>query len=434
MKIACVYIRDDKYVFRSMRHDPSTETPLGMAYISAALKSAGHDTEVFTVSSQANIKKIFYNVARYGLFAVSVAAFSDWRLSAHFAKQAKKNFPNAKIILGGICVTLMPDEIFADENIDAICIGEGEAVVARYAEMVANNKYEAISGLWIKTPNGVLKSSNVAVIANLDTLPYPDREGFSKSKDTDLKPLRGNKDGYYKITLTRGCKGKCIYCATGALSGELRYRSPESVLGEVKYLKDKYGKVNAVFLEAETFLDIEKLKQLCCLLKEYNESLDKKINFKLRINFAPSFLDDDIITCLRQANVDFLVFGVESGCLQMRKFLKRPHYTNEQIVEFCARLSKAGIKPHVNIMYCHPFETAKSFKETLNFLKAARPDSFSLSRLTPMPGTELYAMKYKKKWFSPLDFLRVYTLRLRVYLSYKSFRQTINLMLEPFFR
>ena len=147
------------------------------------------------------------------------------------------------------------------------------------------------------------------------------------------------------------------------------------------------------------------------------------------MNFTPNLLKDDcfIIDYLKKANIKSIAFGLESGSLRLRQKLHRPYYENEQFIKFCNKLVDNNITTMAFVMYCYPFETKETYKETINCLLKSNVDYVSYTWLTPFKGTLLYNETQKQYKDAPLiDKWRFLTFKFRLMSIYfKDIRKTI---------
>ena len=438
MHVCCIYIRNNinsshELSHYEMRYDI---IPLGISYISSSLKQAGYTTEMF-YCTPINYDKIATDVEKIpDVFAVSIASYPDYVLFQKLIVVLKKYFAKAKVVIGGQHPTLSPDNILSDTGIDALCIGAGEVAIVEYVKMVEKGEYEKTNNLWIKNANGeIIKADKIMSITSLDALPFPDREIWNKW-------ILKNNTTRHKISLGRGCKYNCIYCSNMMLNRVsnneyVKHRSVDSILDEIKYIVRKYPQVQSIYFDDENVLcDKNFFKQLCIELKKYNDSLKQRINFSLKINFTPNLLkeDSDIVLLMKEANIDWIQFALESGSLDVRKKLNRPYYTNEQIIEFFNKLRELNMHSVCYVMYCHPFETRKTYLQTVDCLKKCKPTIIECSLLIPIKNTPLYVLVQKNKYPKAgiIDKYRFFTLRWRVYKTYKNFKEALFLSVEPF--
>ena len=85
-------------------------------------------------------------------------------------------------------------------------------------------------------------------------------------------------------------------------------------------------------------------------------------------------------------------------------------------------------------MYCYPFETKKTYNETINLLKECKPSLVNVSFLRPDPDTKLYNFhkEHNIKEPSMYEVFMWLTLKWKIYLSYKSLKEVIILLFKSF--
>jgi len=117
---------------------------LGIEYLSAALKKAGHQTSLVFDSSLCNtfqlfvknINRIFLNDKETvesilntlpDLVAFSVV-YDDYAWTCNIASKLKQKKPDILIIFGGINPTCIPEEVIKHQFVDFVCVGAQEKV------------------------------------------------------------------------------------------------------------------------------------------------------------------------------------------------------------------------------------------------------------------------------------------------------------------
>ncbi|MEA5000525.1 MAG: radical SAM protein [Endomicrobiaceae bacterium] len=406
------------------------QVPLGISYISSSLKEAGHTTEMLLYTKH-NTNTVLETIKkRPSVFAISIASPDDFvtAQTSILFENIKKRYQDAKIILGGTGITLLSDNLWGArdrlQDIDALCIGEGEKALVEYVAEVAANRFYKTDNLIIKdNDHHWIKYEKAFFIKNLEDLPYPDMDGWDDFVKTGEKVQ-------IQLSISRGCCNQCIYCsnqlfAHKAVGNFYRVREVESVVKEVDYLYKKYKNLEYILFQAESgIVNLNYFVNLCKALIKYNENKQDKLQFAIALNFMPSFLNNNVklADLIRDANITMLRFSVESGSLEIREKIKRPYYTNEQIITFCERLRANHIKYKLSAMYCFPFETKQTYAMTIELLRKCKPDSVDISFLKSFTGTPLYILLKEigdpKVKFA--DFYRWITCKLRVYMGYKS--------------
>lgn len=87
---------------------------------------------------------------------------------------------------------------------------------------------------------------------NLDYIPLPnlDLVDFNKNKFIGAKPVGALPSMH--IMATRECPFHCTFCNKSVWVHTVRFRKPELILEEIKWLHEKYG-VKEIFFQDDTF-------------------------------------------------------------------------------------------------------------------------------------------------------------------------------------
>lgn len=165
----------------------------------------------------------------------------------------------------------------------------------------------------------------------------------------------------------------------------MRFHSLEYVMEQIRTAVDRYG-VQAIHFEDDTFgADRERLLTLCDMI--CNEGLHKRIQWEclLRVDQAEA----ELLKQMKQAGCIQIEYGFESGSdTALRRLGKNASL--EQNRRAVRLMREAGLRIFADIMVGLPGETEEEFRQTLQFIRWARPEILSASRLGPLPGTLIF--------------------------------------------
>ena len=255
---------------------------------------------------------------------------------------------------------------------------------------------EGVSGVYYVEGGDIKKNAPRAFIADLDSLPIPDRSLLENFKWYLSPPgiLRGKF--YYGITTmyaSRGCPHQCIFCASKIVHGnKIRRRSVDNVIKEMSYLKDRFG-VTGIYFNDDTFAtDIIWLKEFCDKLKE--SRLNMVWGCQTRADIAQNL---DILRMMKEGGCVQVDIGCESGSDKILKNLKKG-ITSSMILKSFESLKKVKMETFATFILGNPGETMEDVKKTEMVAERA-PGAVSFLILVPYPGSPLFQMALDNKWF-----------------------------------
>jgi radical SAM superfamily enzyme YgiQ (UPF0313 family) len=383
------------------RLDSFNVFPLGIPYISSVMKQAGFN--VFTLNLN-HIDGDTGDIVNNEIEKNGIDVLMTGGLSAHFNKlnmfieSARLKKPSLKIIVGGGIITADPEVAMkAFENADIGVIGEGEQTVVELcgalqdygidldANILSNIKgiiyYDKINRIWTQT-----KAREE--IKDLDSLPFPDYDGFGIRRYLEMKPqsIAGfGKEREVNIIASRSCPYQCTFCfhTTGK---KYRRRSIDKVLEEVRYLKNKYD-IKSIVLHDELFsMDNVYVKKFCEALKE----MDIVWNAQFRVDDV-SF---ENIETVKNGNCYGARMGIESADNEILKSMRK-NISVEQTERAVSIIHNAGLPIFGNLIIGDVAETFETAKKSIEWWKRYKEHCFGLYFIDTYPGTPNY--KYAVK-------------------------------------
>ena len=360
--------------------------PLGIAYIGAVLERDGHevkilDADTLRYSVQDSVDYIIKEAPDItGFSCLTPLAPIALRIAAMVKERIK-----TITVFGGVHPTTYP-KMTLNPCVDFLISGEGEFSLSRLLTVLGKQEdWTDIPGIYYKE-NGKLLSTGAALrINHLDDLPFPARHLLPMDKYRYSFPILSEKGGTYaSINCSRGCPYKCIFCSSPAQwKNQVRYRSAENIVEELKHLKEYYG-VNTFYIRDEVFsLNKRNVLQVC----------EKMVSESLRMNWfcyvRADHVDKEIMEAMRAAGCLLVKIGVESGDAEILKKIKKGE-TLEQMKKAFKIAERAGLYTHASFMIGHPWDSRKTIRKTIQFAKELNADTTVFPISTPFPGTELW--------------------------------------------
>jgi tRNA A37 methylthiotransferase MiaB len=179
-----------------------------------------------------------------------------------------------------------------------------------------------------------------------------------------------------------GCSNDCSFCASKRLHKKIILRPVEDVIAEIKDIKANY--TNELYFVDDTFTLLKKRTQEIC-----KRIIKERIDIKWRCDTRLDRIDLETLKLMKRAGCYRVKVGVESGSEKILKTINK-NLTLKEIRKKITLIKEAGISLTVYLMAGFPDETDDDVDKTIELAKEIEADYYSLSLLTPYPGTKLY--------------------------------------------
>ncbi|MBI3008130.1 MAG: radical SAM protein [Candidatus Omnitrophica bacterium] len=315
-------------------------------------------------------------------------------------------------VLMGDHVTAMPGETMENSDVDFVLTGgDYDFLLLNLCNYLngavpARNDKQLEPGIWYRQNGGVKNTGEFKLTHDLNKLPFIDRDLtkwhlYSNSKENgNYKRVPGT----YTM-VGRDCwYDRCSFCSWTTTYPEFRSRNPESLLKEIDSLIKNYN-VREIMDDTGTFPKGEWLKEFCngMIQRGYN----KKIFLDCNMRFGA--VDLEGYKLMKKSGFRLLLFGIESA---NQKTLERINkgVTVEKILESCKMARKAGLYPHITIMFGYPWEDYNDALNTLKLgeylLKKGYAYTMQATMVIPYPGTPLFKECKESGLLKTLDWER----------------------------
>lgn len=299
--------------------------PLGLEYISAAIKQAGVDTHLVDMRFEPDPEHLRQ------LKAEAICISANWEDQLSMLPLLTGLFrPDQTIIVGGRAASLSTEEIFRTcPNVDAVVRGDGEETVG---ELFSGKQIGTISGLSYRAHGSVHHNPH----RRFDEIPesiFPDRQGRRHTYQVRMGTVETGIP-IDMLSSSRGCPFHCKFCTFSRNPlGEKRPwtgRSPRSVVAELEGLQADH----ILFTDDHFAADIRRVEEICGLIIEKN--IKKTLAVALRIEVA---FHDAVLDKLWKAGFRFLSLGIESTSDRTLGALEKGFDTT-RVRAACRRLRK----------------------------------------------------------------------------------------------
>jgi radical SAM superfamily enzyme YgiQ (UPF0313 family) len=290
------------------RYDqPYPVYPLGLAYLDAALRSAGYATRIWDTQTgdgtlEASVTDFRPDFVGLSLRNIDNVQCHNPQSFVHELLDCCRRLrtqTTAPLILGGSGFSMFPRELLALTGVDYGIRGEGERPLGRLlAALQARTPPDAIAGLVYRDANGAIRSNPCRATGS----------GFAAAPVHEPAILqsylaRGALPG---VQTQRGCPLRCCYCTYPLIEGRRsRYRSGEEVVAEMRRLLAQG--VHYTFIVDSVFnTSSEHVVDVCEALAR--AELDMQWECFLR----PGGLTRELLALMRRAGLRHVEFGSDS--------------------------------------------------------------------------------------------------------------------------
>ena len=371
--------------------------PTGIAQIAAELRHVGHDVRIHLREQRLIENRFDWPAAELDLrrelvefapdivgLSVLTPAVAETAMIAALAKELIG--PHVLTVSGGAHPTAMPDEMLDEcPALDAVAVGEAEDTMV---ELAGGGPSPEVAGLLYRRDGEIVRTPARPPRRDLDSFQPIGYDLFDMAYHTapDRWLIRWLKLSALNLRTSRGCTGRCKFCAGYLVAGlGVRMHSIERVVDDLERAADDFG-VQAVLFEDETLgANRKRLMNLCELMQ--SRGLHRKLKWSacLRVDQA----DAELLARMKAAGCIQIEYGFESGSQAMLRRLGK-NTTVEQNRRAVRLTREAKLRIFADIMVALPGETAEDFRSTIRFLRWAKPDVLSATRLYPLPGTAIF--------------------------------------------
>jgi anaerobic magnesium-protoporphyrin IX monomethyl ester cyclase len=352
----------------------TTEEPLGLLYVGAAMREAGYSPHFVDLTFEKNLKPLADQIrdADCVAFSSTTQLFPTTR---EVLASVRKVNPSVKTIIGGPHATAFVEDALS--AFDVAVVGEGERTMPDLLRCLDNGGSLAdVPGIAFKHKDEIAINGARPFIRNLDDIPFPLREWADYSR-------------YRRVGLiaTRGCPYRCRFCKPmqDKLFGKrIRSRSPENVATELVPLARDYPQ--RVFTFKDDMLTVNETSWF----RELSEHFTARgIRIRWQCNSRVDTVNYEKLASMKQAGCYHIYFGVESGSQRILDFYRKGASVKQAIEAFdlCHRL---GILPNASVILGAPDETREDMEQTFQLIKRLKPYKWLVHIATPFPGNDLY--------------------------------------------
>jgi len=390
-------------IFPSDYGRPALYEPLGLAYLAAALREAGHEPAILDCVAEGwRVRQRDGEFTRIGLTDLQIlervrkakpevigvtSEFTGFeRDSLRIAALVKEAMPSIPVLFGGADATARASEFIANANVDLVIRGEGEQTLCRVVDY-----FQKHSRLPLDFPGTSAKGQHnppAEEIANVDEIPMPARDllrmDIYLEDQTPLMPYAKRRPIGFMIS-SRGCPYNCVFCSTTKIWRRWRARSAEKVVDEIAFLVKTYGVREIAFQDDSFMVDPDRVRRIC------EEIIRRKLNISWSVppGIQANRLSDELLRVMKKSGFYRACFPIESGDPELLEWIRKPvdFEEVETAIKLCHR---HGIWTYGNFIIGFPRQSADSIEKTLQYAINCQLDMINVYIAQPYAGSDLY--------------------------------------------
>lgn len=394
--------------------------PPSLLYLAGALRANGQSVRILDLNTIRPWKECTekqeivcinhlvqaFQKQRPAVLGITCLAAIFWPSVRWLAAQAKKLFPEIKIVLGGMHPTLYAAEILEHCSfVDAIVLGEGEHSFPALVSFLCNPTCVSPpkDGVAFRLENRIVIFPKTLFIEDPDALAMPAYD-LIDFNDYAVNTTRWNNPKYLPLRLavpiltSRSCPYKCDFCCLFRTMGpRFRPRDPMKVVDEIQLLVEKYGLNYFSIVDDNFTYDKRRTLRIC------EEIINRRLNiyYEFPNGLMTKTLDEEVIDAMYASGMIRACIAIESGSDYIRNTVMRKNLPREKIYSVIAHLRKhPEVMIHTFFIMGVPEETAETLEETACMLQELDVDYTYMRNCVPFPQTKLFEQCQREHMFT----------------------------------
>lgn len=324
------------------------------------------------------------------IVAISLMFSTSYKFFKNLLNIYKTLWPKATFIVGGIHATNTAQYILETTDVDYVFRGEAELALAEFIRNYRDKQNQNIQGVYAKNAYYSDFNQICELATNLNNLPYLNWELvnlplYAKASKV-FKRYQDDNAMVAELVGSRGCPFKCIFCSGHSSNNRnVRFRSVENIMGEVKELHKRYGVTRFIFNDD---LIVAKEERFFKIINVFKDSGIPGLQFQtqgLHCRFTTNKMIDAISKTTSTA-----LFPVDSGSQYVQDHIMKKKVNLERVKELVAYSHEKGLIVRCNFIFGFPNETKEMMNESADYMRALNADWNVIFTAIPFVGTELH--------------------------------------------
>lgn len=332
----------------------SIELPFSLLFLSAPLVKAEFEVKIIDQRIDDRWEETLARELKTRPLCVGVSAMTGKQIyyGLKASRLVKEIDPAVRVVWGGIHPSLLPRQTIENENIDIVCIGDGEETFLELATALMNNTVLGnVKGIVYKQA-GAVHTNPPRPPVDMDTIPDIPYH-LVNVEDYLIYQLEGVKR-MLNMHTSRGCPHQCTFCYNIAFN-QRRWRamSAQKTFDLIKRAVQAFRLDAVSIFDDNFFADKRRVMDLGRMIKA--EGLNIKIKADCRIDYLDRMSIEEL-QFLRACGFHTLFLGGEGGSDRILGIMKK-EIDVAMIIRVNKKVSQAGIIPRYSFVVGIPTET-----------------------------------------------------------------------------
>lgn len=203
------------------------------------------------------------------------------------------------------------------------------------------------------------------------------------------------------VLSNRGCRAQCTFCSVRNFNGVgVRRRETQSVIDELKLLRDEFGIGHIMWLDDDLLYDRAHSLEL------FNEMVRQNvgITWDCSNGVIAASCTEEIISAAAASGCIGMNIGMESGNRDILKQVKKPGTVKNFLKAASVLRRFESISARVFLIIGFPGETYRQILDTIDVSQEMDLDWYNVTQLQPLPNTPIFDQMVADGLIDGLDF------------------------------
>lgn len=366
--------------------------PLGLLYIAAVAREAGHTVSVIDAYAEGLDRDEVQR--RITALEPDVVGFSTLTCSGSavylLGRWLEQTHPEILVILGNVHASIFAEPYLRNGCCDVVVHGEGEHVfTSLLAWREKGGSLAEIGAISYLDDAGTLRrTQGSGVVEDLSSLPFPardlvDRHRYHLSEISNQSYIGGGDRIGKTMMTSRGCPYRCTFCVVHQ-GYQQRRNSVTEVVDELQMLEKDYRATFVYLMDPLFMADVKRVHAIC------EEIQRRRLRVQWGCDANVNLITRELAEVMEAGGCIELSLGIESGVQRLLDIVNK-RTTIEKVRRAVAAVKGATkIKVEGLFILGLPSETPQESLRTIRFAKSLELDMAQFSILCPYPGSPLF--------------------------------------------